>query len=202
MGKQFDCIDPAHRDFILNQKIFFNASAAAGGRVNLSPRDTRLLRLVDDHTVVYLDLTGSGNETAAHLRANGRLTLMFCAFEGPPMILRLYGTGLVLRRGSADYNAMLSQYFSNQEPLGARQMIALSVDMVQTSCGYNVPRFDFREDRDTLTRWTEKKGKEGIEAYWREKNLRSIDGYPTGLLDDSTPAECEASDSKEGEQVA
>lgn len=202
MAKQFDRIDPAHREFILNQKIFFNASAAAEGRVNLSPRDTRLLRLLDDHTALYLDLTGSGNETAAHLRTNGRLTLMFCAFEGPPMILRLYGTGQVLQRGSADYSAILSRYFSNQEPLGARQMIMLTVDLVQTSCGYNVPRFDFQEDRDTLTRWAEKKGPEGLEAYRREKNLRSIDGLPTGLMDERNLTEREPSESEEGTQVA
>jgi hypothetical protein len=202
MGKQFESIDAAHREFIAKQKIFFNASAAAEGRVNHSPRDTRLLRLIDEHTAVYLDLTGSGNETAAHLRANGRLTLMFCAFEGPPMILRLYGTGRVLQRGSAGYNAMLSRYFSNEEPLGARQMIVLSVDLVQTSCGYNVPRFDYQEDRDTLTRWTEKKGPEGLEAYWHEKNLHSIDGLPTGLMDNRNPAEREAAESKEGAPAA
>jgi len=201
MGKQFESIDAAHREFIAKQKIFFNASAAAEGRVNLSPRDTRLFRLVDN-TAVYLDLTGSGNETAAHLRANGRLTLMFCAFEGSPMILRLYGTGRVLRRGSAEYRSMLAQHFNNEEPLGTRQMIVLSVDLVQTSCGYNVPRFDYREDRDTLTRWAEKKGPEGLEAYWREKNLRSIDGLPSELIDEVKPADCRASESDDGERVA
>jgi predicted pyridoxine 5'-phosphate oxidase superfamily flavin-nucleotide-binding protein len=192
MAKQFDRIDEAHREFIANQKIFFNASAAFEGRVNLSPRDGKSLRLIDDRTVVYLDLTGSGNETAAHLRANGRLTLMFCAFEGAPMILRLYGTGRVLGRGSAEYAAILARQFNNEEPLGARQMIMLAVDLVLTSCGYNVPKFDYRGERDTLIRWTEKKGVEGLESYWREKNLRSIDGLHTGLMDEQKPAECGA----------
>lgn len=99
MAKFFNRIEPAHSEFVAAQKIFFNASAAAEGRVNVSPRDGKSLRVVDDHTVLYLDLTGSGNETAAHLRANGRLTLMFCSFEGAPLILRLYGTGRVVRRG-------------------------------------------------------------------------------------------------------
>lgn len=202
MGKRFESIDAAHREFIAKQKIFFNASAAAEGRVNLSPRDTQLLRIVDDNTVVYLDLTGSGNETAAHLRANGRLTLMFCAFEGSPMVLRLYGTGRVVKRGSGEYQTILERYFHNDEPLGARQIIVQSVELVQTSCGYNVPRFDYREDRDTLTRWAEKKGPEGLETYWREKNLRSMDDLPTGLMDETNAAEGGLSESNKGPQIA
>jgi len=184
MAKQFHCIDATLREFIVTQRIFFNASAAAEGRVNVSPRDVKSLRIVDENTVVYIDLTGSGNETAAHLRANGRLTLMFCAFEGPPMILRLFGTGRVLRRGGSEYAAILAQHFNNVEQPGARQMIILAVDLVQTSCGYNVPKFDYQGERDTLIRWTEKKGPAGLENYWREKNLCSIDGLPTGLMDE------------------
>jgi len=187
MAKQFKRIDQPHREFIANQKIFFNASAAAEGRVNISPRDAKSLRLLDDHTLAYLDLTGSGNETAAHVSSNGRLTLMFCAFDGPPTILRLYGTGRVLRRGSPEYKAMLARHFNDEEPLGARQLMVMDVDLVQTSCGYNVPRFDYRGERDTLTRWAEKKGPEGLETYWREKNLRSIDGLPTRLMDEPEP---------------
>ena len=189
MAKQFETLDAAHRQFIANQKIFFNASAAAEGRVNLSPRDAKSLRIVDDATLAYLDLTGSGNETAAHLRANPRLTLMFCAFEGAPMILRLYGAGHVLRRGGPEYQAMLAQYFNREEPPGARQIVVLAIDLVQTSCGYNVPRFDYQGERDTLIRWAQKKGPEGLESYWREKNLRSIDGFPTGLMDEVKPDE-------------
>jgi hypothetical protein len=192
MARQFESINAAHREFIANQKIFFNASAAAEGRVNLSPRDGKSLRLLDDRALVYLDLTGSGNETGAHLRANGRLTLMFCAFEGAPMILRLYGMGRGLSRGSAEYEAVLARHFNNEEPLGARQMIVVDVDLVQTSCGHNVPLFDYRAERDTLIRWAEKKGPEGLEAYWREKNLRSIDGLPTGLMDGKEHIECGA----------
>lgn len=184
MGKLFERMEPTHRAFIEKQHIFFNASAAAEGHVNVSPRDGKSLRVLDDHTVVYLDLTGSGNETAAHLLANGRLTLMFCAFEGSPTILRLYGTGRVLRRGSTEYASLLTMHFADNEPLGARQMILLSVEMVQTSCGFNVPLFDYVSERDTLIRWAEKKGPEGLETYWREKNAHSIDGLLTGLLQD------------------
>lgn len=184
MGKQFDRLETAHREFIAKQQIFFNGSAAPEGRVNVSPRDGKSLRILDDRTVAYLDLTGSGNETAAHLRANGRLTLMFCAMAGAPMILRLYGKGRVVRRGSGEYAALLAAHFSGEEPLGARQMIVLAIETVQTSCGYNVPFFDYAGERDTLTRWAEKKGPDGLKAYWREKNVHSIDGLPTGLLEE------------------
>ena len=189
MAKFFEQIDAAHRKFIEKQKIFFNASAAAEGRVNVSPRDGAALRVVDECSVVYLDRTGSGNETAAHLRANGRLTLMFCAFEGAPLILRLYGQGRIIRRGSEEYAAHLASAFDNEEPPGARQMVFLKVEAVQTSCGYNVPLFEFNKERETLTRWAEAKGPEGLEKYWREKNQRSIDGLPTGLLESDDAVE-------------
>lgn len=182
MGKQFERIEPFHRQFIERQHIFFNASAAAAGHVNVSPRDGAALRVLDANTVVYLDRTGSGNETAAHMLADGRLTLMFCAFEGPPLILRLYGQGHILPRHSAVYDDLLASHFDNTEPLGARQMVRLEIDLVQTSCGFGVPLFEYVGERDQLTRWAEAKGEDGLEDYWREKNLRSIDGLPTGLL--------------------
>lgn len=183
MAKQFPHIEPAHRDFIERQKIFFAASAAADGRVNVSPRETGALRVLDANRIAYLDLTGSGSETAAHLRAMGRLTLMFCAFEGPPLILRLYGQGKSLRRGSPDYAALLAAEYGNEEPAGARQIVLLDIDLVQTSCGFGVPLFDYAGERPTLRRWAEAKGEEGLEAYRREKNAHSIDGLPTGLCD-------------------
>lgn len=185
MSKLFSRIEPVHREFIQKQRIFFNASAAAEGRVNVSPRDAASLRVLAENTVAYLDRTGSGNETAAHLRANGRLTLLFCAFEGPPMILRLYGKGRIIRRGSPEYVMLLVAQFGGAEPPGARQMVVLHVDSVQTSCGYNVPLFEFVAERETLTRWAQSKGPEGIAAYWREKNQQSIDGLPTGLCEET-----------------
>src|ERR1700758_5148501 len=143
MGKPFALIEPTHREFILSQRIFFNASASAEGRVNVSPRDVAALRVLDPHTVVYMDRTGSGNETAAHLPADGRLTLMFCAFEGPPMILRLYGRGRVLQRFGQEYTTLLESHFDNEAPPGTRQMVRLDVEMVLTSCGMNVPFFEY-----------------------------------------------------------
>ncbi|MGF6227185.1 hypothetical protein QFZ27_001140 [Inquilinus ginsengisoli] len=185
MAKQFPEISPALQEFILRQRVFFTASAAATGRVNVSPRGTDMLRVLGPKAVVYLDLTGSGNETAAHLRATGRLTLMLCAFEGAPMILRLYGAGRVLRRGGADYARLLAAEYGGVEPLGARQMIRLDIDLVQTSCGFGVPLFDHAGERPTLARWAEaKERQEGLEAYRRQKNTRSIDGLPTGLFED------------------
>ncbi|WP_119271889.1 pyridoxamine 5'-phosphate oxidase family protein [Taklimakanibacter deserti] len=184
MAKQFARIEDNHKSFIARQRIFFTASAAEGTRVNISPRPTEALRLVDDLTAIYLDKTGSGNETAAHLLVDGRLTLMFCAFEGPPVILRLYGNGRMIRRGSAEYLALLDTHYGGEEPLGARQIIRLDIDLVQTSCGYGVPLFDYQGERCNLDRWAEAKGEDGLRAYWREKNLTSMDGLPTGLLDE------------------
>jgi Pyridoxamine 5'-phosphate oxidase len=166
MGKQFQRIEPAHRDFIERQHIFFNASAAPEGRVNVSPRDR----------------TGSGNETAAHLLLNDRLTMMFCAFDGSPMILRLYGHARIIPRHSPEYDSLLADHFDNTEFPGARQMLMLHIDLVQTSCGMSVPFFDYVSERDQLNRWAEAKGEAALEDYRRQKNTRSIDGYPTGMF--------------------
>jgi hypothetical protein len=184
MAKQFPGITPAQREFIAHQKVFFIASAAPTGRVNVSPKGTDALRVLGTNEVAYLDLTGSGNETAAHMLADGRLTLMFCAFDGAPMILRLYGQGRALRRGSPDYERLLAQEFGGSEPLGSRQIVVQQIDLVQTSCGFGVPLFDYKAERPTLARWAEAKGEEGLDAYRREKNVRSMDGFPTGLLED------------------
>jgi hypothetical protein len=181
MGKQFSSIAPEHREFIERQHIFFNASAASEGRVNLSPRDVASLRVLDPNTVIYLDLTGSGNETAAHLLADGRLTLMFCAFEGAPLILRLYGQGRVIPRHTDEYNALLASHYNNSEPPGARQIFHLTVDSVQTSCGMNVPFYEYVGQRDQLIRWAQVKGESALDEYRLQKNTRSIDGLPTGI---------------------
>ena len=185
MGKKLARIEPHLQEFIARQHIFFNASACAEGRVNVSPRDVAALRILDPNTVVYMDLTGSGNETAAHLLADGRLTLMFCAFEGAPMVLRLYGRGRILPRGGPEYKTLLAAHFAGKEPPGARQMVWLDVDLVQTSCGMNVPLFDYVADRDQLTRWAEVKGEAGLAQYRREKNVLSIDGLPTGIVEET-----------------
>jgi hypothetical protein len=179
MAKQYPAIGPEHHDFIRRQHIFFTASAAPGARVNLSPRETAALRVLGENAVAYLDRTGSGNETAAHLRADGRMTIMFCAFDGPPLILRLYGRGHVLPRGGAAYAELLRTAFGEQEPPGARQIVHLAVELVQTSCGFGVPLFTHAGDRPNLDRWTTAKGEQGLAEYRRSKNMRSIDGLPT-----------------------
>ncbi len=184
MGQQFASIEDRHRAFIEQQRMFFVASAAPRGRVNLSPKGMDSFRVLGPNAVAYLDVTGSGNETAAHLRASvdRRLTIMFCAFEGQPMILRLFGQGVSWQRGSADYAALIGGF---EELPGARQIIRLDVDLVQTSCGMGVPLFDHREDRGELKRWASRQGQEGLRKYWRLKNMRSIDGFPTGLDPDA-----------------
>jgi Pyridoxamine 5'-phosphate oxidase len=184
MGKQFPSMTPAHREFIAKQRVFFTATATAASRVNISPRPTDALRVLDDRTVLYLDLTGSGSETAAHLHADGRITLMFCAFEEPPNILRLYGQGASYPRASGEYASLLAEFFDSNEPLGARQIVRIDIDLVQTSCGYGVPLFDYVGERETLQRWAEKKGEAGLAEYWRLKNARSLDGLPTGLVEE------------------
>ncbi len=185
MGKQFQSIESNHREFILQQRIFFAASAAAEGRVNISPKDGAALRVLSANSVAYLDQTGSGNETAAHLRAHGRLTLMFCAFAGAPMILRLYGQGKTLPRRSSAYSELLASAFANVERPGSRQIVVLDIDLVQTSCGFGVPLFEYVAERPTLTRWAEAKGETGLEEYRQLKNAFSIDGLPTGIFESS-----------------
>ena len=133
--------------------------------------------------MVYLDQTGSGNETAAHVLADGRLTMMFCAFAGAPLILRLYGEGRIVARWSDEYSRLLREEFGGVEPPGARQMVELTVEQVQTSCGYGVPLFEYRGERTTLTRWAAAKGEAGMEEYRQKKNARSIDGLPTGQME-------------------
>jgi hypothetical protein len=183
VAEQFKTLNPQHRAFIEKQCVFFVASAAPGSRINLSPKGQDSLRVLDERTVVYLDLTGSGNETAAHLKADGRLTLMFCAFEGPPMILRLYGRGRVLSRGGGEYAAVLRTRFGGAEQVGARQMIQLDVEALQTSCGYAVPNLVFRAERPGLDAWAEKKGADGLVAYRAQHNQVSIDGLPSGFVE-------------------
>ena len=184
MGKQFLSIEPAHSEFIGRQKIFFTASSVGDSHVNVSPRSTETFRILGPSKVAYLDLTGSGNETAAHLKAGGRATIMFCAFEGPPMVLRLYGRGRAVRRGEATYAELLDKAFGSAEPLGARQFVVLDIDLVKTSCGYAVPLFQYEKERPSLDIWARNKGEDGLEDYRREKNTHSMDGLPTGMFDD------------------
>lgn len=181
MAKRFPDIDETRAAFIGRQPIFFTASAAGDSHVNVSPRSTEHLHVLGPNEVAYLDLTGSGSETAAHVKAGGRLTIMLCAFQGPPMILRLYGHGRIAFRGTPGYDAFLGRNYPDGEPPGARQIVFLDVEWVQTSCGYAVPLFEHTGERDVLDRWAAAKGEAGLVAYRLEKNVDSIDGLPTGL---------------------
>ncbi|MCX8073568.1 MAG: pyridoxamine 5'-phosphate oxidase family protein [Candidatus Binatia bacterium] len=172
-----DRIEPAVREFIERQHVFFVATAplARNGHVNLSPKGLDSLRVLDDRTVAYLDLTGSGVETIAHLKENGRITLMFCAFEGEPKIVRVYGRGEVLEPGDPGFAALRSCF----PPLpGVRAMIRVRVQRVAQSCGYGVPVYQFVGEREQLVKWAERKGEAGLRDYQLRHNLRSIDGLP------------------------
>ena len=180
MGKQFTEISDEHKDFIARQKLFFVGTAANEGRVNISPKGMDSFRVIDSNKIVWLNLTGSGNETAAHLLKNDRMTIMFCAFEGNPLILRLYGNAKVYHSRDELFHAYIELFPKNA---GQRQIIELDVEMVQTSCGFAVPFMDYKEDRIVLKNWAEKQGEERIKKYWKEKNSISIDGYETRILD-------------------
>jgi Pyridoxamine 5'-phosphate oxidase len=174
MGRVHETLDENLIDWIGQQHLFFVASAPRdGGHVNLSPKGHDTFRVVDKSTVAYLDLTGSGVETIAHLRENGRLTIMFCAFEGPPRILRLYGRGEAIQSDSPDFEGLAETFPSLP---GVRSIIRLSIDRISSSCGYSVPFLVYERERETLLDWAERKGPEGIEAYHAEKNTTSIDG--------------------------
>jgi hypothetical protein len=179
MGKKYSEILEKHSQFIKEQKIFFVGTATADSRVNVSPKGMDSLRVVDSKRVVWLNVTGSGNETAAHVQENPRMTLMFCAVEGPPLILRLYGAAKVIHRKDPEWAALFALF----EPIpGARQIFDLSVDLVQTSCGMAVPYFNYQAERDQLKNWAEKKGHDGLTRYWEEKNQVSIDDIPTNIV--------------------
>lgn len=178
MGKQFDRIEDGHKVFIEAQHIFFTGSAAPSGKVNISPKGMDSLRVMGPNRIAWLNLTGSGNETAGHLRQANRITLMWCGFEKRPIILRAYGTARCLHPHDDGWEDLATLF---GPPLGARQIYDMTVEMVQTSCGYGVPYFDYAGERDTLVKWAEDKGPEGIAAYWRERNATTLDGLPTGI---------------------
>ncbi|MEO1522708.1 MAG: pyridoxamine 5'-phosphate oxidase family protein [Cyanobacteria bacterium J06633_2] len=179
MAKFYDKLDDDIRSFIAEQQLFFTATAPAQGRINLSPKGIDTFRCLDEQTIAYLDLTGSGNESAAHLRENGRMTIMFCSFSDRPLILRLYGQGEVINSQHPEWETLLALF--NDQP-GQRQVIRLVLDSIQTSCGFGVPLFDFQGQRQTLIEWADKKGHNGLNQYRYKKNRTSIDGLPTGII--------------------
>ena len=182
MAEQFASLSEDLRQWIEQQHIFFVATAAPDGRINLSPKGQSSLKITNSNELLWLNLTGSGNETAAHLLESNRMTLMWCAFEGPPRILRIYGQATTIHPRDQAWSDCVQVL---PAPVGARQYYRVNFDLVQTSCGYAVPLMDHVNDRDVLTRWAEKRGPEGIEKYWSEKNQYSLDGKPTEILQES-----------------
>jgi hypothetical protein len=180
VADQFTELNAEHIRFIEAQKIFFTGTAASEGRVNVSPKGQDSMRIVSNRRLVWLNLTGSGNETAAHLLDRNRLTLMWCAFEGPPRILRVYGKASAIHPRDPAWAECADLL---PPGVGARQYFDVDIDLVQTSCGYAVPNFEYRSDREALSRWSEKHGEQGIRQYWQDKNTHSLDGAPTGILE-------------------
>jgi len=182
MAKFSDELNPSMLAFISEQKLFFTATApSTGGRINLSPKGMDTFRILDNKKVAYLDLTGSGNETSAHVKNNGRMTIMFCSFTDKPLILRLYGQGEIITPQHSDWQMHLS-YFNLLS--GTRQIILLHIESVQSSCGFAIPFFKYEGERDDLLQWSDKKGEDGIRQYWKDKNQKSIDDLPTHPLSD------------------
>lgn len=177
MGKVFDSLEGELAEFIAAQHLFFVATAplSSDGSINVSPKGYDSLRVLGPRTLAYLDLTGSGVETIAHLRENGRITLMWCAFEGRPRIVRVYGRGEVLLPGSADFDALRGRFVPHD---GTRSIIRITAERIADACGYTVPRFSLVGGRDQLDKWVDNKGPAGLEAYRRDRNAVSIDGLP------------------------
>lgn len=175
MGQSHSELSEKQINFINEQKVFFVATAGKEGRVNLSPKGLDCFRVLDKNRVLWLSLTGSGNETSSHVQENGRMTIMFCAFEGKPLILRLYGTAKVVHPRDKEWEKLKLNFV---KMAGMRQFFVMHVEMVQSSCGMGVPLYNFIEQRDMLPLYWEKRGSENVKKYWKERNEISIDGKP------------------------
>ena len=179
MGQQYSEISDKLKQFIEDQKMFFVGTATADSRVNISPKGMDSLKVVNSNRLVWLNVTGSGNETSAHIQEKNRMTIMFVAFEGKPMILRIYGKATVVHKNDSEWEELFSLF----QPIpGARQIFDLTVDLVQTSCGMAVPFFDYVEERELLKNWATKKGEKGLKEYWQKMNQESLDGKPTNIM--------------------
>lgn len=180
MGQKFESLSDRLIQFIRAQHVFFVGTATADSRVNISPKGMDSLRVMSANRIIWLNVTGSGNETASHVAHNHRMTLMFSAFSGNPMILRVYGQAKAIHHKDPEWQALYPLF----DPLpGARQIFDLNIELVQTSCGMAVPQYDYVGDREQLNNWAEKKGSIGIAEYWREKNTVSLDGDETGIIE-------------------
>jgi len=178
LGTTYDSIQPDHEKFIKEQRIFFVGSAASTGHVNISPKGHDVFRILSPNKVAYLDLTGSGNETSAHITESNRLTFMFISFQGKPLILRLYGNGKVVLPDTEEWNELVTHF--DLLP-GYRQIIISEIEIVKTSCGYSVPLYSFEGERDVLLKWAVNKGEENLIQYRKNKNSISMDGIMTPI---------------------
>jgi hypothetical protein len=179
LSKFYTELDGKLQEFITSQKIFFVGTASQESRVNVSPKGMESLRILNVNQLIWLNLTGSGNETAAHVLEQPRMTVMFCAFEGKPLILRVYGKAKAIHPRDEEWPEWIARF---PKYPGSRQIFLLDIDSAQTSCGFGVPNYQHQEDRDELVNWAEKKGEDGVKNYWKEKNLVSIDGKPTEIF--------------------
>jgi len=181
MGEKYTSIPEKQLEFIRQQHMYFVGTATADSRVNISPKGMDSFVVLNKNRVLWLNVTGSGNESAAHLQQDDRMTIMFCSFEKVPLILRLYGQARIILTSDDDWD----EYYKLFQPLaGARQIFDVSVDLVHTSCGYGVPLYDFVAERPTLNTWAEKKGEQGIKDYWQDKNSLSLDAEPIPIAHD------------------
>ncbi len=183
MGKRFKSISDELMKFISNQKMYFVGTAGDSGKVNISPKGMDSLKVLNENRVIWLNVTGSSNETSAHVQENPRMTLMFCSLEGNPMILRLYGNATVVHKNDSEWEKLRKLL---PELPGARQIFDLDVELVQTSCGMSVPLYDYIEDRELLKEWAVKKGAQGIQEYWERNNQVSLDGKLTNIMKKNT----------------
>jgi hypothetical protein len=180
MAQQSDSLSGKHISFIAEQKMFFVGTATPDSRVNVSPKGMNSFRVLDSKRIAWLNVTGSGNETAAHVQVLPRMTIMFCSFEGLPQILRLYGTARAVHKNDAEWDELQGHF----EPLpGTRQIFDMHIEMVQVSCGMAVPLYSYDGDRELLRNWAIKQGEEGITKYWHDRNQVSIDGIPTAIVE-------------------
>ena len=179
MSNWYEEITPELREFIAAQKVFFVATAPAQGRINLSPKGMDTFRVLNPNRVIYLDITGSGNETAAHLFENSRITIMFCSFDKTARIMRLYGRGHTIHPHDANWHEYLLMF--PPEP-GIRQIMEIDIESAMTSCGYGVPCMENLNERDTLRKYWQKRDEQTLAAYQQQHNEQSIDGLPTGLF--------------------
>ena len=178
MGKQYEQLSARYINFIEQQKIFFVGTAAATGKVNISPKGGDSLMVLSPSQVVWFNVTGSGNETSAHVQMSPRMTLMFCSYDGAPLILRVYGVAKVIHKTDPLWDSYINLFASN---ISARQLYLLDIELVLSSCGTVVPLFDYVQDRTEMNAWVDKKGAQGIEKYWLAKNRLSLDGFETNI---------------------